>query len=164
MTYNWRTYECSTKFCSYVTTGTVCQIALSCRGYSQPFAWGNAFSLVTNGSLKLKMNICILELSILFPKNLLFLYYIQVIRFGFFWEKSKSVFLYMFYCFILPWICPWFHDDTKSYVIHNSFFSKNRESYHHRPISSFHFFRLKAKLFSRFYQKQTMQKGVKIFC
>ena len=146
MTYNWITYECSTKFCSYVTTGTVCQIALSCRGCFPPvggmgnFSRGKWFFLVTNSSLKLKINIWILELSILFPKNLLFLYYIQVIRFGFFWEKSKSVFLYMFYCFILPWICPWFHDDTKSYMIHDSFFSKNRESYFHRPVSAFDLF------------------------
>ena len=146
MTNNWRTYECSAKFCSYVTTGMVFQIALTCRGYFPQwggmgnFAGVSVFSLVTNSSLKLKMNICILELSILFPKNLLFLSYIQVIRFRFFWEKSKSIFLHMFYCFILPWICPWFHDDTKSYMIHNSFFSKNRESYFHRPISSFDLF------------------------
>ena len=39
------------------------------------------FTLVTNSSLKLKMNISILELSILFSKDLLFSYYIQVIRF-----------------------------------------------------------------------------------
>ena len=146
MTNNWRTYECSAKFCSYVTTGMVFQIALTCRGYFPQwggmgnFAGVSVFSLVTNSSLKLKMNICILELSILFPKNLLFLSYIQVIRFGFFWEKSKSIFLHMFYCFILPWICPWFHDDTISYTIRNSFFSKNRESYFHRPISSFDLF------------------------
>ena len=48
------------------------------------FAGGNVSSLVTKSSLKLKMNICILELSILFAKHLLFLYYIQVIRVGFF--------------------------------------------------------------------------------
>ena len=50
------------------------------------------------------MNICILELSILFPKNLLFLYYIQVVRFGFFWEKS--ILLHMFHYFVLPWKRP----------------------------------------------------------
>ena len=145
MTNNWGTYECSTKFCSYVTTGTVFQIALRCRGYSpqweewQILLGENVFSLVTSSSLKLKMNICILELSILFSKNLLFLYYIQVIRFWFF--LRKLVFLHMFYCFILPWV--W-------YTIH--FFSENRKSYFHRPILSFDlFFRLKTKLFSRFY-------------
>ena len=125
---------------------------------------GNFFSLVTNSSLKLKMNICILELSILFPKNFLFLCYKQVMRFGFFWEKSKSIFLHMFYCFILPWICPWFHDDTKSYMIHNSFFPKIEKVTFTNQFHLLTFFRLKTKLFSRFYQKQTMQRGVKIFC
>ena len=140
MTNNWRTYECSTKFCSYVTTSTVFQIVIRCRGNSPQWGkWeillgGNVFSLVTKSSLKLKMNICVLELSILFPKNLLFLYYIQLIRFGSSWVKSRSIFLHMFYCFILPWLCPWFHDDAISYMIHNSFFSKNR------PISFFDLF------------------------
>ena len=137
MTNNWKTYECSTKFCSYVTTSTVFPIAIRCRGNSPQWGeweillWGNFFSLVTKSSLKLKMNTCVLELSILFPKNLQFLYYIQLIRFGSFWVKSKSIFLHMFYCFILPWICPWFHDDAISYMIYNSFFSKNR------PVSFF---------------------------
>ena len=36
MTNNLGTYECSTKFYSYVTTGTGFQIALRCRGYSPP--------------------------------------------------------------------------------------------------------------------------------
>ena len=140
MTNNWKTYECSTKFCSYVTTSTVFPIAIRCRGNSPQWGeweillWGNFFSLVTKSSLKLKMNTCVLELSILFPKNLQFLYYIQLIRFGSFWVKSKSIFLHMFYCFILPWLCPWFHDDAISYLIHNSFFSKNR------PISFFDLF------------------------
>ena len=135
MTNNWRTYECSTKLCSYVTTSTVFQTALRWEfptvGEWEILLGGNVFSLVTKSSLKLKMNICVLELSILFPKNLLFLYYIQLIRFGSFWVKSKSIFLHMFYCFILPWICPWFHDDAISYMIYNSFFSKNR------PVSFF---------------------------
>ena len=140
MTNNWKTYECSTKFCSYVTTSTVFPIAIRCRGNSPQWGeweillWGNFFSLVTKSSLKLKMNTCVLELSILFPKNVQFLYYIQLIRFGSFWVKSKSIFLHMFYCFILPWLCPWFHDDAISYLIHNSFFSKNR------PISFFDLF------------------------
>ena len=140
MTNNWKTYECSTKFCSYVTTSTVFPIAIRCRGNSPQWGeweillWGNFFSLVTKSSLKLKMNTCVLELSILFPKNLQFLYYIQLIRFGSFWVKSKLIFLHMFYCFILPWLCPWFHDDAISYLIHNSFFSKNR------PISFFDLF------------------------
>ena len=144
MTNNWETSECSTKFSSYVTTNTVFQIVLRCRGYcphwgeKEILLEGNVFSLVTNSSLKLKMNIFILELSELFPKRLLFLYYIQIIRFWFFWEKS--IFLNMFYCFILPWICPWFHDDSISYMILNSLFSKNTESYFHRRISSFDLF------------------------
>ena len=126
MTNNWETYECSTKFSSYVTTNTVFQIALTCRGYSPHWGereillGGNVFSLVTNSNLKLKMNIFILELSVLIPKNLIFFYYIQVIRFWFFWEKS--IFFLMFYCFILPWICPWFHVDSISYMILNSKF------------------------------------------
>ena len=147
MTNNWRTYECSTKFCSYVTTGTVFQIALRCRGYfpqwrgDGKFCRGKCFYLITNSSLKLKMNICILELSILFPKNLLFLCYIQLTKFWFF--EKKSIFLQMFYRFILPWICPWFHDDAILwYTIQ---FSKNRERYYHRPISYFDLF-LSSKL------------------
>ena len=43
------------------------------------FAGRYFFSLVTNSNLRLKMNICILELSILFFKDLLLLCYIQVI-------------------------------------------------------------------------------------
>ena len=58
---------------------------------------GNFFSLVTNSSLTLKMNICILELSILFSKDLLFLYYIKVRGFWFF-----PIFLiYLFFYFTL---------------------------------------------------------------
>ena len=99
MTNNWRTYECSAKFCSYVTTGMVFQIALTCRGYFPQwggmgnFAGVSVFSLVTNSSLKLKMNICILELSILFPQSLLFFYYIQEHDFDIF-EKNGYVLLF----------------------------------------------------------------------
>ena len=126
MTNTWRSYECSTKFCSYVTTGMVFQIAIKCRGYSpiggRILLWGNDFSLVTNSSRKLKMNICVLKLSILFPKNLVFLYYMQIVRFWFCWEKS--IFHHLFYWFFLPRICPWFHDDTISYMITIYFFPK----------------------------------------
>ena len=63
MTNNSRPYDCSTKFCSYVTTGRVFQIALRGREYS--YRWEeweilleeNFFSLVTNSSRKLEMNI-----------------------------------------------------------------------------------------------------------
>ena len=71
---NSRTYECSAKLCSYITTGKVFQIALRVggiphNGRNRKFCWGEFFfSLVTNSSLKLKMNICILPLSIFFPK------------------------------------------------------------------------------------------------
>ena len=157
MTNDWWTYEYLTILCSYVTTGTVFQIALRCRRYFpqweewEIFLGENVFSSVTNSSLKLKMNICILELLILFSKKLLFLYYIQVTRFGFFLRKTGlSSYLLLFY-FILG-------------MIHDSFFPENRESYFRRPILSFDlFFRLKTKLFSRFYQKQKMQKWLKYF-
>ena len=152
-----RTYELSTKFCSYVTTGKVFQIGLRGREYSpQREEWEillgeNYFSLVTNSSLRLKMNICILELSILFSKELLFLYYMQVIGFWFFffWEKMIS---HIFHCFILPWICPWNHD--VSYMIHNSFFFPKiwKATFN---TSSFNllifYFGLKTRLFSRFH-------------
>ena len=86
---NSRTHECLTKFCSYVTTGRVFQIALGVGGISLSrgngkFCWAQNSSL---SSFRLKINICILELSILFSKDLLFLYYIQVRIFWFFWEK-----------------------------------------------------------------------------
>ena len=48
-------------------------------------------------------------------------------------------------------------------MIHNSFFSENRESYFHRPILSFDlFFRLKTKLLVDFIEKKNA-KGVKYF-
>ena len=127
---NSRNHECLTKFCSYVTTGRVFQIALGVGGISLSrgngkFCWAQNSSL---SSFRLKINMCILELSILFSKDLLFLYYIRVIRFDFF-EKNRSS--YKFHCFILPWVSPWFHD-VSWYTIH--FFSKNRESYFHKPI------------------------------
>ena len=79
---NSRTHECLTKFCSYITTGRVFQIALGGGGISLSrgngkFCWAQNSSL---SSFRLKINICILELSILFSKDLLFLCYIQVIR------------------------------------------------------------------------------------
>ena len=64
----------------------------------------NFFSLVKNTSLTLKMNICILELSMLFSKDLLFLYYIQVI--GFYFSLRRIDLSQIFHCFILRWICP----------------------------------------------------------
>ena len=136
MTNNSRTYECSTKFCSYVTTDMAFQTTLSGRGYSPQWReWeiplgGIFFSLVTISSLKLKINICILELSILFSEDMLFLCYIQVIRSWFFLRKIDLS--HIFHWFILPWIYPWLHD--VSYMIHNSFFSKNREGYFQKPI------------------------------
>ena len=56
------------------------------------------FSLVTNSTVKLKINICILELLILFFEDILFLYYMQVIGFCFFfWEK----FIFLTYFIVL---------------------------------------------------------------
>ena len=120
------------------------------------FAGGNVFSLVINSSLKLKMNICILELSILFSKNLLFLYYIQVMRFGFFWEKS----IFFIICFIalfypenvLDFMIPY----HIWYKIH--FFQKSRKLFSQTNFIFWSFFRLKTKRFSRFYQKQNELK------
>ena len=132
MTNNSRTYECFTKFCPYVTTDRVFQIAVRGKWYSPQ--WGEWEILLGQNSslssLRLKMNICILKLSAPFSKDLLYLYYIQVIRFWFFWRKIDLS--HIFHCFISPWICPWFHD--VSYMINNSSFSKNRESYFHKPI------------------------------
>ena len=61
------------------------------------FAGGNFFSLFTNSSFKLKMNICRVELSILFSKDLLFLNYIQVTGFWFFWGKLIFIYISLFY-------------------------------------------------------------------
>ena len=57
MTNNTRTYECSTKFSSYVTTSKVFQLSLRSRGYSPSgrdgkFCWGK---FVTKSSLKTKI-------------------------------------------------------------------------------------------------------------
>ena len=134
MTNNSRTCECSTKFCSYVTTVRVFQIARRGRGYSPQwgngkYRWGIILSLVPNSNLKLKINICILELSILFSKEYGFILHTsnRILTF-----LRKTDLSHIFHCFILLWICPWFYDT--SYMIHNSFFSKNRESYLHKPI------------------------------
>ena len=142
MTNNWRTYECSAKFCSYVTTGMVFQIALTCRGYFLQWGgeWeilpgGSVFSLVTNSSLKLKMNICILELSILFPQSLLFLYYIQEHDFDIF---EKNGYVLLFYITLdMSLISSMIPYHICNIIL---FFPKNRESYFHKPISSFEFF------------------------
>ena len=49
-------------------------------------------------------------------------------------------------------------------MIHNSFFSENRESYFHRPILSFDlFFRIKTILLVDFIENKKMQKGLKYF-
>ena len=129
MTNNWRIYECSAKFCSYVTRGMVFQIALTCRGYfpqwggMRNFAGGGGVSLVTNSSLKLKMNIYILELSILFPQSLLFLYYIQEHDFDIF---EKNGYVLLFYITLdMSLISSMIPYHTWK-IIH--FFPKNRES------------------------------------
>ena len=69
-------------------------------GRNGEFCWVNFFSLVTNSSLKLKMNICILELAIMFSKDLLCLYYILVIAFWFF--REKLIFLLYFIVLFCP--------------------------------------------------------------
>ena len=83
------------------------------------------------------MNISILELSILPPKNLLFLYYIQVIRFEFF-EKNRSFFI----CFIVLFNSENVLDLMMILYLYDTqfIFSKNRESFLRRPISSFDLF------------------------
>ena len=136
MTNNWRTYECSTKFCSYVTTGRVFQILLRRKGYSSQWKeWEKSFrevffSLVTNSSLKLKFNIFIMKLSILLSKDILFLYYIQVIRFRVFWEKS------IFFIYFIDLFYPGYVLDFTMYHIWYTicFSPKNREGYFHKPI------------------------------
>ena len=150
-----RTYELSTKFCSYVTTGKVFQIGLRGREYSpQREEWEillgeNYFSLVRNSSLRLKMNVCILELSILFSKELLFLYYIQVIGFWFFFEKKWSP-IYFIVLFYLGYVLDFMMYHIW-YTIH--FFPKIWKATFN--TSNFNllifYFGLKTRLFSRFY-------------
>ena len=160
MTNNSRTFKCSRKSCSYITTGRVFQITLRGReispvgrggGRMGNFAWGNFFSLVSNSSLRLKMNISILKLSILLSKDLLFLYYIEVIWFWFFyWEKS--IFLIYFIALFYPGYVPDFMMYHIWYTIHFFFFSKIEKATFTNQFNVLIFeFRLKTKLFSRFY-------------
>ena len=134
MTNNSRTCECSTKFCSYVTTVRAFQTARRGRRYSPQ--WGNGkyrcgiiLSLMPNSNLKLKINIFILELSMLFSKEYDFILHAsnRILTF-----LRKTDISHIFHCFILLWISHWSYD--ASYMIHNSFFSKNREIYFHKPI------------------------------
>ena len=142
MTNNSRTHECLTKFCSYVATGRVFQIALGVGGISlsrgnEKFCWGQNSSL---SSLRLKINICILELSTLFSKDLLSLFYIQVITFWFF--REKLIFLIYFnLLFYTGYILDFMRHHTY-YTIH--FFPKIEKAIFTNK------FRLKTKLFSRF--------------
>ena len=58
---------------------------------------------------------------------------------------------HIFHRFILPWICPWFHD--VSYMIHYSFFSPKIEkaTFPNEFNLLIFYFRLKTKRFRRFY-------------
>ena len=142
MANNSRTHECLTKLCSSVTSGRVFQIALGVRGIS--FSRGNGkFCWVQNSSLssfRLKINICMLELSILFSKDLLSLYYIQVIIFWFFWEKL--IFLIYFNLLFSPGYVLDFMMHHTYYTI--LFFPKIEKATFKNK------FGLKTKLFSRF--------------
>ena len=102
-------------------------------GRNGKYRCGIILSLVPNSNLKLKINIFILELSILFSKEYDFILHTsnRILTF-----LRKTDISHIFHCFSSLWICPWSYD--ASYMINNSFFSKNRESYFHKPIWSFH--------------------------
>ena len=90
---------------------------------------GGFLSLVTNSSLKLRMNICILELPILFFKDLLFILHTsnRILIF-----LRNIDFSHISHCLVLTLdmsLISWL-----SYMIHYSFFPKIRECYFHKPI------------------------------
>ena len=137
---NSRTYECSTKCSSYVSTGKVFQILLRGRGYS--LQWGGWEILlgkfVTNSSLTTEIEY--LYTGIMNPVFQRFTIFSRTLI-----SLRKNNLSHIFHCFILPWISPWFHD--VSYMIHNLFFSTFPNQFN---LLIF-YFRLKTKLFSRFY-------------
>ena len=98
-------------------------------GGNGKYRCGIILSLVPNSNLKLKINIFILELSMLFSKEHDFILHTsnRILTF-----LRKTDISHIFHCFISLWISHWSYD--ASYMIHNSFFSKNRESYFHKPI------------------------------
>ena len=109
--------------------------------------------LVTNSSFRLNMNICILWSSILFSKDFIFLYCIQVIGFRFF---------DIFYCFISPWICSWFHDVSYMYTIH--FFPKiEKVTFTNQSNIFIFYYRLKTKFLADFIKNRKCKKGLKYF-
>ena len=129
MTNNSRTYECSTKLPLNVTTGMVSQMAFVGRSF---------FSLVTNSNLRLKVNICILTLLILFSKDLLLLCYIQV------FEENQS-----FSCISL------FYFTLNMYLNKSIFFPRTEKVTFSNQVNLYlifwSFFTHKTKLFNRFY-------------
>ena len=153
MTNNSRTYKFSTKFCSNGSTGRVFQIVLrgrstSTSGGNGKFCWENFFSLVTNSSPRLKMNIWYLYTGInntVFQRFTIFILHIsnRILNF-----LRKVDLPHIFHYFVLPWICPWFHD--VSCMIHNSFFFFQTTFTNQFNLLML-FFRLKTNFFSRFY-------------
>ena len=153
---NSRTHECLTKFCSYVTTGRVFQIALGVGGISLSrgngkFCWTQNSSL---SSFRLKINMCILELSILFSKDLLFLYYMQVIRFWFFLEKNWSFsYISLFYFALDMSLISW----CMLYDTQFIFFQKWRKLLSQTSLDS------KLKFLQSFSKNKKWKKGLKCF-
>ena len=120
----------------------------------------NFFSLVTNRSFRLKMNICILELLILFSKDLLFLCYIYVIGFWFFWEKS----IFLIY-FIVLFYSGYVSDFMMYHIWYTThFFPKiERATFTNQYNLLIFFFRLKINFFCWFIKNEKCQKGLKYF-
>ena len=144
--------ECSTKFCSYVSTDRVFKIALRGigffpqRGEMENFAGGKCFFFGRKQQPQTK------------NKYL----YTGIINTVF--QRFTISILYI--SFILPWICPRFHD--VSYMILNSFFFQKIEKATFTNQFNLLIFFLGSKLFfSRFFQIflkiKKSKKGLKNF-
>ena len=93
--------------------------------------------------LRLKMNICVLEQSILFSKDLLFLYYIKVIEFWLFGQKLIFSYISFFYFALDMSLISWCIIYDTQFI----FFPKIKKA------TFINQFRLKTKLYSRFLVK-----------
>ena len=99
-----RTYECSTKFCSYVTTGRVFQIAL--RGGEYSSQWEEWEILLERFFLFFFWSQIYLYTGIIktfFQRITFFVLYTSNMILIFLRKVDLS---HIFHCFILPWICP----------------------------------------------------------
>ena len=116
--------------------------------------------MATNSSLILKINVCILELSILFSKHLLFLYCIQVIGFWFFCEKNWSFsYISWFYFTLDMFLISW------CIIYDNSLFSKKQRKLLSQTKLIFWSFSLGSKLnfLVGFIKNKNCKKELKYF-